>query len=303
MSEPAQPTAADTSQVLARSGVAPRTDPARLPFVQRTTLALALAWLVLVAALGWWTSERIRSSQLDDMVSSSAHEARATARIVDRLFAEMVSVSSMVARQRLVIEVAARHRNDAPGDAQRPREQRVAKLTLDPQVREVGDYLQGVVGDLQYGRINVMNLDGTVIASNTWADGGGALGANYQDRIYLSDALRDGRASQFAVGRGSGLAPGFFASSRIGNAKNVPLGVVAVKFDAVDVAPYLEGRNLSLIVNRQGRVVAHRNPLSCCATWPHCCRRGRCAPPRVASRRASPWRFAHRPTRCVPSTG
>ena len=44
-------------------------------------------------------------------------------------------------------------------------------------------------------------------------------------------------------------------ASRIDGPNDVPQGSVTVKFDAPDVALYLTGRHIALIVNRQGRVI------------------------------------------------
>ena len=231
-------------------GVAPKPRPA----MRGTTWALACAWLLLVAGLGWWISHSIVSVQVAALESNAEHDAATTARIVDRLFTEMVSVSNMVAGQSLVIQVASRYRVDAPGAAALPHAQRAAQLTRDAQVREVGDYMHSVAGDLRYGRIYINNLSDTVVSSSNWADANSIVGAKLAGRTYLADALRDGVGKQFGVGRVNAI-PGYFVASRIDDAKGVPQGAVTVRFDAPDMAPFLRGRHIALIVNRQGRVV------------------------------------------------
>ncbi|HVR54240.1 MAG TPA: response regulator [Pseudorhodoferax sp.] len=224
------------------------------PVLRRTTLGLAVAWLLLVAGLGWWISHSIVSAQVEGLEAGADHDAATTARIVDRLFTEMVSVSNMVARQSQVIQVASRYREDAPGVAALSQVQRAAQLTRDAQVREVGVYMDAVASDLRYGRIYMNNLPGTVVSSSNWEDANSIVGARLAGRTYLAEALRHGVGKQFGVGRVNAI-PGYFVASRIDDARGVPQGTVTVRFDAPDMAPFLRGRHISLIVNRQGRVI------------------------------------------------
>ena len=61
-------------------------------------------------------------SRLDGLAASAEYEAKITARVMDRLFIEMVSVANMVARQGQVIQLAIRYRMDPPGAAELTRE-------------------------------------------------------------------------------------------------------------------------------------------------------------------------------------
>ncbi|WP_200843443.1 sensor domain-containing diguanylate cyclase [Pantoea sp. 18069] len=221
--------------------------------VHMVTLGLALAWLALVASLGWWMSKRIVATELDNLAASAEYEAKTTARIMDRLFTEMVSVTNMVARQGSVIQLAARYRTDAPGAAELTRQQRAEQFTQDPLVRKVGDFMNALSSDLRYARIYMNNMsDDTVTASN-WAESGSIVGMIYAGRPYLVDALRDGNGHSFGIAK-LNKTPSYFVASRIENEDSVPQGSVTVKFDASEVALYLTGRHIALIVDRQGRV-------------------------------------------------
>ncbi|WP_442968253.1 response regulator [Pseudorhodoferax sp.] len=222
--------------------------------VRHATLGLVLAWLALVAGLGWWVSQRIVAAQLDSLAASADHDAEATARIVDRLFTEMISVSNMVARQGLVIQVATRYRVDPPGAQKLTRQQRAAQFTSDAQVREVGDYMNAVARDLRYARIYMNNLSDDTVSASNWAEADSIVGQIYPGRTYLIDALRDGLGKQFGISRLNNI-PAYFVASRIDGAGGVPQGSVTVKFDAPDMVPYLGGRHIAMIVNRQGRVI------------------------------------------------
>jgi len=238
------------SEVLTQQGRRGRQLP---PVVRQVTLGLAAAWLAAVAGLGWWMSQRIVAAQLDSLAASARYEATTTARIMDRLFTEMASVANMVARQSQVIQLAIRYRTDPPGAAELTRQQRAAQFTRDPLVRRVGDYMDALASDLRYARIYMNNLsDDTVTASN-WAEPGSIVGMIYPGRAYLIDALRHGTGQQFGIARLNN-SPSYFVSSRIEDANDVPQGSVTVKFDAPEMAHYLTGRHIALVVNRQGRV-------------------------------------------------
>ncbi|MGZ9896464.1 GGDEF domain-containing protein [Bordetella bronchiseptica] len=222
--------------------------------VRHATLGLALAWLALVAGLGWWISQGIVTAQFDRLAASAEYEAKTTARVMDRLFTEMASVANMVARQGLVIELAARYRTDPPGAAALTRQQRAALFTRDPLVRKVGDFMNALASDLRYARIYMNNMsDDTVTASN-WAEPDSIVGMVYAGRPYLIDALRTGNGYSFGIAR-LNKSPSYFVASRIEDANDTPLGSVTVKFDAPEVALYLTGRHTALIVNPQGRVI------------------------------------------------
>jgi hypothetical protein len=94
------------------------------PTVRMATLGMAVAWLTLVAGLGWWMSKRVVGAELDRLAASAEYEAKTTARIMDRLFTEMSSVANMVARQGSVIQLATRYRDDPPSLARLTRQQR-----------------------------------------------------------------------------------------------------------------------------------------------------------------------------------
>ena len=229
------------------------------PQVRRVALGLAALWLALVAGVGWWASQRLVASWMDRLAASAQQEAQATTRVMDRLFTEMASVANMVASQGDVVQLALRYRTDPPGAAQLTREQRAAQFTRDPLVRKVGDFMLALSEDLHYARIYMNNLsDDTVTASN-WADAGSIVGMIYSGRTYLMGALREGSGHSFGIAR-LNRSPSYFVARRIEDAQGAPLGSVTVKFDAPEMARYLSGEHLALIVNRQGRVTTTSSP-------------------------------------------
>ena len=223
------------------------------PLVRKVTLGLVVAWLVLVAGLGWWMSQRAATAWLDRLAASAEYETQTTARLMDRLFIQMVSVANMVARQGQVVQLATRYRTDPPGMAGLTREQRAAQFTRDPLVRKVGSFMDALSNDLHYGRIYMNNLsDDTVTASN-WAAPDSIVGMVYTGRTYLNEALHTGQGQSFGIARLLKI-PSYFVASRIEDADDVPIGSVTVRLDAPEMASFLTGQHIALIVNRQGRV-------------------------------------------------
>ncbi|QNN59037.1 sensor histidine kinase [Diaphorobacter ruginosibacter] len=224
-----------------------------LPVIRRVTWGVVAAWLVLAAVAGWWISQRIAATWMDRLAASAQYETQTTARVMDRLFIQMSSVANMVARQAQVIQLATRYRVDRPGADALTREERAEQFTRDPLVRKVGDFMNGLSSDLRYARIYMNNLsDDTVTASN-WAEPDSIVGMIYTRRHYLTNALKHGNGHSFGIAR-LNKSPSYFVASRIDDADDVPQGSVTVKFDAPEIAQFLTGRHIALIVNRQGRV-------------------------------------------------
>lgn len=227
--------------------------------VRLATLGIAMVWILSVVVIGWWLSNRLVEDQLKSLEASAEYEAKTTARIMDRLFAEMVSVANMVARQGSVVQLASKYRIDPPGFENISRQHRAAHFTNDPLVRKVGEFMNELSGDLRYARIYMNNMsDDTVTASN-WADLDSIVGMIYSGRPYLADALRYGSGHSFGIAR-LNKTPSYFVASRIESEDDTPLGSVTVKFDAPEIALYLSGMHTALIVDRKGRVTTASDP-------------------------------------------
>lgn len=121
-------------------------------------------------------------------------------------------------------------------------------------MRNVGNVMNGLASDLRYARIYMNNMSNDTVTASNWAETDSIVGMIYTGRSYLLDALRTGKGASFGIAR-LNKTPSYFVASRIDDKNNEPLGSVTVKFDAPDVASYLVGRHIALIVNRQGRVI------------------------------------------------
>lgn len=136
--------------------------------VRQVTVGLVVAWLALVAGLGWWLSQRTTNAWLDSLATSAEYETQTTVRVMDRLFTEMFSVVNMVARQGQVIRLADSYRTDVPGAPELTREPRAAQFTRDPLVRKVSDFMNALSSDLRYAHIAlIVNRQGRVTTASS----------------------------------------------------------------------------------------------------------------------------------------
>lgn len=142
-------------------------------------------------------------------------------------------------------------------------------LAEDPQVRGL---LSGSTGEaLALNRrlevlarqtnaaaIYLMDASGLTLAASNWRLPRSFVGSNYSFRRYFRDALREGSATQFALGTVSS-EPGLYIAQRV-VAGDQPIGVVAVKveFDALE-SSWRAATDGVLVTNRDGVVLLTSN--------------------------------------------
>jgi two-component system C4-dicarboxylate transport sensor histidine kinase DctB len=82
--------------------------------------------------------------------------------------------------------------------------------------------------------IYLMNADGLTLAASNWRSPDSFVGSNYRFRRYFTDAMRNGSATQFALGTVS-REPGLYIAQAVRDRHGVA-GIVAVKveFDAIE---------------------------------------------------------------------
>lgn len=94
--------------------------------------------------------------------------------------------------------------------------------------------LAALAGQTNAAAIYLMDARGMTLAASNWDRPDSFVGSNYRFRGYFSGALKDGTASEFALGTVS-RRPGLYLAERVGPA-SAPRGVVAVKveFDSLE---------------------------------------------------------------------
>ncbi len=226
--------------------------------IRQWTAVAAVAWLALVAGVGAWLSERFVAAQVESIAASTEQNANTTGRLVARMFSELTSVSLMVARQPNVVTLARQYADNAAIDLGRPLEERAAALRGMEEIRELGRYLERLNADLQYGGIYVANAAGTVIAASDGDDPHSLLGSSQYHRAWFEGAQDKGIGKEFDIS-GGGRVPGFYLASRIGSAE-APQGAVVIMYNRDEMSPLLAGQHVSLLIDRQGLVLAASNP-------------------------------------------
>jgi two-component system C4-dicarboxylate transport sensor histidine kinase DctB len=118
-------------------------------------------------------------------------------------------------------------------------------LAVDPEVADLlggagsgsavlNRRLAALAQQTKAAAIYLMDARGTTLASSNWDRPDSFVGSTYGFRDYFRGALRDGTASEFALGTVS-RRPGLYLAQRVGPA-DAPVGVVAVKveFDSLE---------------------------------------------------------------------
>lgn len=107
--------------------------------------------------------------------------------------------------------------------------------------------------------IYLMDAQGTTLASSNFNEPGSFIGVNYDFREYFAGALRDGTASEFALGNTT-FRPGLYLAERVGPADR-PLGVIALKveFDSLE-AKWRDVQDGVFVTDAEGIVLLTSNP-------------------------------------------
>jgi two-component system C4-dicarboxylate transport sensor histidine kinase DctB len=107
--------------------------------------------------------------------------------------------------------------------------------------------------------IYLMDARGMTLASSNWDQPDSFIGSDYGFRDYFSGALKDGTASEFALGTVS-RRPGLYLAERVGPADS-PRGVVAVKveFDSLE-AKWRDAEDGVFVTDAGGIVLLASDP-------------------------------------------
>lgn len=143
-------------------------------------------------------------------------------------------------------------------------------LAVDPEVGALlgGEFggsavlnrrLAALAGQTNAAAIYLMDARGTTLAASNWNRPDSFVGSNYRFRDYFRGALKDGTASEFALGTVS-RRPGLYLAERVGPA-DAPRGVVAVKveFDSLE-AKWRNAEDGVFVTDADGIVLLASNP-------------------------------------------
>ncbi|WP_175908504.1 ATP-binding protein [Burkholderia sp. BCC1640] len=139
-----------------------------------------------------------------------------------------------------------------------------ALLRAAPQDRPalthtVNTYLEAVNRDAGSGAVDVIDLQGEVIAASNWNETISFVGTNVSYRPYFKDALAHGSGRFFGIGTNTGV-PGVYFASAVRD-DGVPIGAAAVKIsvDPLESAWRAPGV-AAMVVDGNGVVVISTEP-------------------------------------------
>ncbi|WP_455734185.1 cache domain-containing protein, partial [Burkholderia stabilis] len=126
-------------------------------------------------------------------------------------------------------------------------------------VHTVNTYLEAVNRDAGSGAVDVIDLQGEVIAASNWNETISFVGTNVSYRPYFKDALARGSGRFFGIGTNTGV-PGVYFASAVRD-DGVPIGVAAVKIsvDSLESAWRAPGV-AAMVVDSNGVVVISTEP-------------------------------------------
>lgn len=143
-------------------------------------------------------------------------------------------------------------------------------LAVDPEVAQLlsgggggsavlNRRLAALAQQTKAAAIYLMDARGTTLASSNWDRPDSFVGSRYGFRDYFRGALRDGTASEFALGTVS-RRPGLYLAQRVGPA-DAPVGVVAVKveFDSLE-RKWRDAEDGVFVTDAGGIVLLASNP-------------------------------------------
>ncbi|SIT51498.1 C4-dicarboxylate transport sensor protein dctB [Paraburkholderia piptadeniae] len=126
-------------------------------------------------------------------------------------------------------------------------------------LHEVDTYLEAVNNDAGSLAVDVIDLQGSVIAASNWNQSLSFVGTNVSYRPYFKDALARGSGRFFGIGTNTGM-PGLYFASAVRDAGK-PIGAAAVKVsvDALESAWRTPGE-AAMVIDSNGVVVISTVP-------------------------------------------
>lgn len=204
----------------------------------RSRLARVLTLLILLLAMagsaalgGWWAWRRA----LGGIATQSA----------DRLNLHALAVKRLIDRFTVLPDV----------------------LALDPELRAalsgptasidtpaLNRKLERANGAVHASTLTLLDREGHAVAANNWNTPESNVGLDYRFRPYFQDAMRDGRATFYALGVSTNV-PGYFIARRVDDDAGRRIGVVVVKITLDDVRhDWARGDDIVLLADRHGVV-------------------------------------------------
>ncbi|CAL8481307.1 two-component system, NtrC family, C4-dicarboxylate transport sensor histidine kinase DctB (plasmid) [Caballeronia sp. S22] len=200
----------------------------------------ATAALYFAAAAA--SMEIVWQRALDGLTEVGAH----------RLDLYAASLKSELGRYEILPAIASRQ-NSIEVLLEAPPDERKALLP------SVNDYLQAVNTDAGSVAVDVIDLNGTVIAASNWKQPVSFVGTNVAYRPYFRDALSSGRGRFFGIGTNTGEPGLYFASVVRGEQKVLGATAVKISVESLEFA-WRTPNEAAMVVDSNGVVVISTVP-------------------------------------------
>ncbi|WP_371884686.1 ATP-binding protein [Caballeronia sp. S22] len=169
-----------------------------------------------------------------------------------RLDLYAASLKSELGRYEILPAIASRQ-NSIEVLLEAPPDERKALLP------SVNDYLQAVNTDAGSVAVDVIDLNGTVIAASNWKQPVSFVGTNVAYRPYFRDALSSGRGRFFGIGTNTGEPGLYFASVVRGEQKVLGATAVKISVESLEFA-WRTPNEAAMVVDSNGVVVISTVP-------------------------------------------
>ncbi|WP_321873848.1 sensor histidine kinase [Burkholderia ubonensis] len=123
----------------------------------------------------------------------------------------------------------------------------------------VNTYLEAVNRDAGSGAVDVIDLQGSVIAASNWNQPVSFVGTNVSYRPYFKDALAHGSGRFFGIGTNTGIPGLYFASAVRDDSRTLGAAAVKVSVDALEFAWRAPGV-AAMVVDGNGVIVISTEP-------------------------------------------
>jgi histidine kinase len=204
-----------------------RAHPVRLLSV--VLLALAIAGTTAVG--GWWAWREALSATAVRAADRLELHALAVQRLIDR-FTVLPDV--------LALDPALREALSATGDP-------VPTAALNRKLAQAN-------GVVHASTLTLLDRHGRAVAANNWDTPESNVGLDYRFRPYFQEAMRDGRATFYAMGVSTGV-PGYFIARAVDDDAGRPIGVIVLKITLADVRhDWARDDDTVLLADRHGVV-------------------------------------------------
>ena len=199
-----------------------------LSVVTRRLTRYTVIWTIIVIAASVAIIQDRVEAHRHEQIQAGQHRLDSLHESLGVTFQQLTALPRALGRQSHVVDFLSHIQIDSSSSM--PDNERKAltdRLTRQADVRDISSTLRETAIDFQVTQIYLTDPYGTIVGDSLFETAVNNLGGNRRTRQYFTEAIENGSATQFLVGRVTKV-PGFYFSARVGNAEK-PSGLVIVK--------------------------------------------------------------------------